>query len=149
MRRLFLKWFVATCFVMAFSLPAAAQATRLTAADAFNLEFTSDPQMSPDGKKILYVRQFADIMSDRNLSNIWVIDADGTNNRAVTTGRRSDSSPRWSPDGSRILYISDQDGTSQIYLRWMDSGQTAKLTNLQYPPAGISWSPDGKSLAFT
>ncbi len=151
MRGLFLKVVMATCFIMAFSFTATAQnkATRLTASDVFNLEYASDPQMSPDGKKILYVRQFADIMSDRNLSNIWVIDADGTNHRPVTTGHRNEFSPRWSPDGMRIIYISDQDGTAQIYLRWMDNGQTAKLTNLQYPPGGISWSPDGKNLAFT
>jgi acylaminoacyl-peptidase len=140
-------------FVIAFSFSltatAQSQANRLTAMDAFNLEFASDPQISPGGKQILYVRQFSEIMSDRNLSNIWIINADGTNNRPLTTGNRSDSSPRWSPDGTKMIYTSDQDGTAQIYLRWMDNGQTAKLTNLQFAPAGINWSPDGKWISFT
>jgi dipeptidyl aminopeptidase/acylaminoacyl peptidase len=152
MRRLFIRaMMIAFIIAFSFSLTATAQsqANRLTAMDAFNLEFASDPQISPNGKQILYVRQFAEIMSDRNLSNIWIINADGTNNRPVTTGNRSDSSPRWSPDGTKIIYASDQDGTAQIYLRWMDNGQTAKLTNLQFAAAGINWSPDGKWISFT
>ncbi len=131
------------------SASATAQSNRLTAWDVFHLEYATDPQISPDGKKIIYVRQFAEVMTDRNLSNLWIINFDGSDHRPLTTGNRSDLSPRWSPDGARIAFISDQEGTPQIYVRWMDTGQTAKLTNLQYPPAGINWSPDGKQISFT
>jgi acylaminoacyl-peptidase len=142
---------IALCFILALiSSTSAAQGKKnLAAADVFNLEFVSDPQISPDGRRIIYVRQFTDIMSDRNYSNLWIVNFDGSDNRPLTTGLRSDASPRWSPDGSKIIYISDQDGTAQIYQRWMDTGQTARLTNLQFPPAGISYSPDGKQIAFT
>ncbi len=151
MRRLFRRAMISLVIAFSFSLTALAQgnANRLTAMDAFNLEFASDPQISPNGKQILYVRQFAEIMSDRNLSNIWIINSDGTNNRPLTTGNRSDTAPRWSPDGTKMIYTSDQDGTAQIYLRWLDNGQTAKLTNLQFAPAGINWSPDGQWISFT
>jgi len=128
---------------------AADKSDRLTASDVFNLEFATDPQISPDGKKIVYVRQFADIMSDRRCSNLWIVNFDGTDHRPLTTGNYSDTSPRWSPDGMRLAYISDRDGVPQIYVRWMDTGQTAKVTNLQYPPSGIAWSPDGKQISFT
>jgi acylaminoacyl-peptidase len=142
---------LAFCFTLGLLMsPAAAQEKKnLAASDAFNLELIGDPQISPDGRKIIYVRQFADIMSDRYYSNLWIIKPDGSDNRPLTTGLRSDTSPRWSPDGSKIIYVSDQDGTAQIYQRWMDTGQTARLTSLQYPPAGISYSPDGKNIAFT
>ncbi len=142
---------LALCFILALitSSVAAQDKKKLAAADAFNLEFVSDPQISPDGRRIIYVRQFTDIMSDRNYSNLWIVNFDGSDNRPLTTGLRSDSSPRWSPDGAKIIYISDQDGTAQIYQRWMDTGQTARLTNLQFPPAGISFSPDGRQIAFT
>lgn len=138
-------------FILALlASPAASQdKKKIMAADVFNLEFVSDPQISPDGRRIIYVRQFTDIMSDRNYSNLWIVNFDGSDNRPLTTGLRGDSSPRWSPDGARIIYISDQDGTAQIYQRWMDTGQTARLTNLQFPAAGISFSPDGKHIAFT
>lgn len=143
---------LAICFALTLLLtPVSGQdkSDRLTASDVFNIEFAGDPQISPDGKRIVYVRQFSDIMSDRNYSNLWIINFDGTDHRPLTTGNHNDSSPRWSPDGNRIAYISDQDGTPQIYARWMDNGQNAKLTNLQYPPGGIAWSPDGKQISFT
>src|SRR5215216_6961005 len=88
-------------------------------------------------------------MSDKNYSNLWVINFDGSDNRPLTTGNRNDTSPRWSHDGNRIIFISDAEGTPQIYMRWMDSGQTARVTNLQNPPAGINWSPDDKQISFT
>lgn len=122
---------------------------RLTAMDVFNLQSAADPRISPDGKRIVYVRQFADIMNDKRQSNLWVINVDGTEDRALTTGNYSDGSPRWSPDGTRIAYISDRGGKPQIYIRWMDNGQTAELTNLESAPSEIVWSPDGKLISFT
>src|SRR5436309_121054 len=93
--------------VAALALPAARlnaqdDAHKLTAMDEFNIQTATDPQISPDGKKIIYVRRFADAMTDRRYSNLWIINADGGDHRALTTGNRSDSSPRWSPDMTRI-----------------------------------------------
>ena len=88
-------------------------------------------------------------MTDRYYSNLWIINFDGTNNRALTTGNHNDSSPLWSPDGSRLIFISKRDGSAQIYLRWMDTGQLTKLSNLQHAPSGLSWSPDGSQIAFS
>ncbi len=117
--------------------------------DVFHLEYGSDPQISPDGKKVVYVRNFMDVMTDKRLTNLWMVEADGSNHRPLTTGNHSDFSPRWSPDGTRLLYVSTESGRPQIYMRWMDTGQTAKLTNLTQGPGSLSWSPDGKWIAFT
>ena len=77
--------------------------------DIFNMEFVSDPQISPDGSKIIYVRNFKDVMTDRNLSNLWMTNFDGSNNRPLTTGNKNDFYPRWSPDGEKIIFKSNMD----------------------------------------
>jgi dipeptidyl aminopeptidase/acylaminoacyl peptidase len=121
---------------------------RLEPLDVFAVQVAAAPQISPDGKRIVYARQSADISSDRRISNLWMINFDGSEHRALTTGTYHDDSPRWSPDGTRIAFVSGRDGKPQLYIRWMDSGETAKLTDLENPPSGISWSPDGRQLAF-
>jgi dipeptidyl aminopeptidase/acylaminoacyl peptidase len=155
MNRLAYKFQFCVLLLSALFTPVSAQSTpnKLTIQDVFNIETVSDPQISPDGKRIVYVRQFADIMSDKRCSNLWIISFDGTDHRPLTTGNFSDTSPRWSPDGKQIIYISNRDQTPgaqpQIYRRWMDTGETAKLTNLTQSPAGIAFSPDGKWISFT
>jgi len=136
-------------FLIMSPLMAEGQAECFTVKDIFDYEYVSDPQISPDGNVIVYVRNFADIMTDKRYSNLWMIKFDGTDHRPLTSGNFNDSSPRWSPDGTQLIYISNRNDTTQIYKRWMDSGQTVALTNLQYPPAGINWSPDGQHIAFT
>ncbi len=122
---------------------------KLTAMDEFQLQVATDPQISPDGKKIVYVRRFADPMTDRRYSNLWIINADGTEHRPLTTGNRNDSSPRWSPDGTRIAYLAEVEEKAQIFVRWMDTGQTARITNLEQSPAAIAWSPDSKMISYS
>lgn len=117
--------------------------------DVFDIEYVSDPQISPDGQKIIYVRNFKDIMTDGNRSNLWMVNFDGSGNLPLTAGNRNDFSPRWSPDGKKLLYLSSAGGSVQMYLRWLDSGAEAKLTNLTQSPGSVQWSPDGKWIAFT
>ena len=128
--------------------PLAAQTDRLTEMSVFELEYASDPRISPDGEWVVYVRQFADVMTDMNYSNLWLVRSDGGEHRPLTTGKFLDNSPRWSPDGTRIAYMSNRDGMPQIYMHWVASGQTAAITNLTDPATGLSWSPDGSHLAF-
>jgi dipeptidyl aminopeptidase/acylaminoacyl peptidase len=125
------------------------EARRLHSIDVFQLEYADDVQISPDGSRIVYVRTSHDIMTDRVRRNLWMIDTDGSNHRPLRSEARNFSSPRWSPDGTRIAYVSAVEGSPQLYVRWMDSGQTALLTNLVEAPESIAWSPDGKFIAFT
>jgi acylaminoacyl-peptidase len=134
--------------VSAGAATAAPSAKPLQPMDLFDLETASDPQISPEGKHVVYVRRFADVMTDRRLANLWIVDTDGSNHRPLTTGKQNDGSPRWSPDGKQLLFVSERDGAAQIYRRFMDTGETARLTNLTKSPTGIAWSPDGKWISF-
>ncbi len=120
----------------------------LKAEDTFELEVAGDPQISPDGKTIVYVRRFADVRTDRRFSNLWRMDFDGENHRPLTTGAFSDSSPRWSPDGSRIAFLSNRGGSPQIQVLWLDGGSISPVTHHITAPESLSWSPDGRWLAF-
>jgi len=117
--------------------------------DIFELQYANDPRIAPDGGRIVYQRMSMDIMTDRVRSNLWIINADGSDHRPLLSGRQNYSSPRWSPDGKRIAFISAAEGSPQLYVRWLDTGQTALLTNLVEAPGDIAWSPDGKWIAFS
>ena len=113
--------------------------------DVFELEVAQDPQISPDGSSIVYVRRGSDVMTDRARTALWIMDFDGSNHRPLTDGTSSVSSPRWSPDGNRLMYVSN----SQLFVRWMDTGQTAELTNVTESAGSYTWSPDGEWIAMT
>jgi len=117
--------------------------------DVFDLEWASDPRVSPDGETIVYVRKSNDIMKDRERSNLWQVSADGKDHRPLYSGLNSIRSPRWSPTGEKLAFISNDTGSQQIHVRWFDNGDTAVISQLQASPSNLSWSPDGKWLAFT
>lgn len=117
--------------------------------DIFDLEYVSNPQVSPDGQQIIYERNYFDIQSDRKYSNLWIINIDGSENRPLTTGNQSDFNAIWSKDQSVIYYQSNKDGSTQIYKMWMDKGNIAKLSNTQRSQGGLEVSPDDKWIAFS
>jgi len=125
-----------------------ATAARLTAADIFQLEYATDPQISPDGQWVAYVRRFSDIQTDRRYGNLWLAKVDGAVHRPLTSGRTHEDSPRWSPDGKRLAFISDKGGTPQLYVRYMDTGESFAVTSAPTPPANPTWSADGALLAY-
>ena len=116
--------------------------------DIFEIEWASDPQIAPDGRRIVYVRNFMDIMKDRYRSNLWTINTDGSEHRPLTSGMVNHTVPRWSPDGKRLLYTSNESGSPQLHVHWLDSGQSAMLTRLGRAPRQAAWSPDGTRIAF-
>jgi dipeptidyl aminopeptidase/acylaminoacyl peptidase len=122
---------------------------RLTVDTLLDWRTATDPQLSPDATRVVYVSGYADKMEDTNHSNLWIVTADGKDHRPVTQGSFRDSAPRWAPDGKRIAFLSNRSGRTQIHVHWMDTGQEAQITDLQESPADIAWSPDGTQLLFT
>jgi len=121
--------------------------TLLTVNHYLDWEQVADPQLSPDGSQIIYTRRWVNRVEDRWDAGLWIVNADGTKNRFLAKGANA----RWSPDGSRIAYFADGEpkGT-QVFVRWMDAeGATSQVTHVSETPNSLSWSPDGRSLAFT
>lgn len=117
--------------------------------DVFRLEYATDPQVSSDGSRIAYVRRSADIMVDRFRGALWMIDVKDGTHQPLLADQTSYASPRWSPGGDRLAFLSSEDGTHQVNVLWVDSGRTALVANLMERPEGLSWSPNGESIAFS
>ena len=122
--------------------------------DVFELELVADAQIHPDGQRIVYVKQHFDIMTDRSRSSLWMFNPSGAQsedelNLPLMTGAANYASPKWSPDGNRLAYASDHDGTTQIHCYWLNSKRSAAITRVTQPPSGISWSNNGKWIAFS
>lgn len=128
----------------------AAEKTRLLDKETFmEMEGIGSPSISPDGRHVVFVRSWVDKLKDQTRSNLWIVDAAGAHVREMTRGAWRDSSPAWAPDSKRIAFLSDRDGTTQVHVLWVETGELAQLTHLDRSPGGLTWSPDGKKLAFT
>jgi dipeptidyl aminopeptidase/acylaminoacyl peptidase len=142
--------FAATCLAPpAAAAPADAPDPTFTGRDLFDLSAAADPQISPDGRTIAYVRRSADIMTDKARSSIWLINVATGEQRPLAAGTGDHFSPRWSPDGRRLAYVSTAEGGApQLFVRWMDTGQTVRVTGLPDSPQNLAWSPDGRRIAY-
>ena len=141
--------FLAFIIILSSNLIYSQSNNKLKPIDVFSLEYVSSPKISPDGKKVLYVRNFKDIMTDKNYSNIWMINYDGTNNTPLTTGNQNDFDPTWSNSGDKFTYKSNSDETIQLYLYFLSQKLNQKLTNLQSSISSVNWSEDDNYLVFT
>ena len=105
------------------------------------------PLISPDGSQVLYARRHIDRMSDRWVSELWLVNSDGSRKRRLTDG----GGAAWSPNGDRIALVRQaDDGSAEIFVRWMDAeGSVTQVSRLTQSPGGLTWSPDGEHLAFT
>jgi dipeptidyl aminopeptidase/acylaminoacyl peptidase len=150
MRRLLIALCAVSSMGAARAAPPEAPSRQFVGKDLFSLQVASDPQIRPDGGVVAYTRISYDIMTDRARQSIWLVDVTSGVQTPLITGAGSYSSPRWSPDGKRLAYVSTEDeDRPQLFVRWMDTGQSARLAELTSPPSALTWSNDGDAIAFT
>jgi Tol biopolymer transport system component len=124
----------------------------ITAEDLYDLQFVEDPQISPDGQTIAFVKLSVDRLGNQYRRSLWLVRPGdrgrGAGPRQFTFGAKSDHTPRWSPDGATLAFVSARDGKPQIYLIGLDGGEARPLTSVPNGATNPAWSPDGKRIAF-
>lgn len=117
--------------------------TRLTVEDLTAIVVPSQPALSPDGSRVVYVLRTLDREGDRNVDRLWTVPAAGGTPRRLTHGT-SDTDPAWSPDGTRLAFLRD----GQVHVLAADGGEPEQVTDLPLGAGAPVWSPDGARIAF-
>jgi dipeptidyl aminopeptidase/acylaminoacyl peptidase len=152
MTRSSIRWLLGVIVVghIAFA-PASAQSPRpMGVVDLLNVPRLSEPQLSPDGREAVFVRNDADWKSGKRISHVWRVGLSGGQPLQITNGTDNETGPRWSPDGKTIAFIAKRgdDEFEQIYLLSTDGGEARRLTAHGSKVSDISWAPDGSALYF-
>ena len=116
---------------------------RLRIDDLLDLAVPSQPALSPDGSRIVYVLRTLDAEQDRNVDELWLVGTDGGAARRLTSGP-GDTAPAWSPDGSRIAFVRD----GQLAVLSAAGGEAVTVTALPLGAGAPQWGPDGARIAF-
>jgi dipeptidyl aminopeptidase/acylaminoacyl peptidase len=163
MRRFFLSFFA----LIVFTFSAFGQAKRpFTFEDMMQLKRVGEPEVSPDGKWVIFSVVDVDLAANTKTPHVWIVPLSGTAGPSPTSGGLGMTSereiiadqdadrPRWAPDGKRFAFISTKEGGSQVWIADFDPTAgavitTHKLTSIITEAGGELWSPDGKNILFT
>ncbi|MBL0217907.1 MAG: S9 family peptidase [Myxococcales bacterium] len=120
----------------------------LTIEDMLAMQRVGDPRVSPDGKLVAFTVRDTDMEANRGRLDVWLVGADGSNPRKLTSHPENDSDPRWSPDGKYIYFMSSRSGSAQVWRIAIAGGEAEQVTKLPLDLNGFTLFPDGKRLAL-
>ncbi len=134
---------------MARSRPAAVASHPFSVHDLWAMKRIGDPQVSPDGRAVVFVLTSYDTAENKSTADLWLVGVDGTGLRRLTTHSAKPSNPRWSPDGRFIYFLSARTETSQVWRIPVDGGEAEQITREPLDLGSLAISPDGRYLAFS
>jgi dipeptidyl aminopeptidase/acylaminoacyl peptidase len=140
---------VAVLSLLAVPLISAAESHPFSVHDMLAMDRISDPQVSPDGRSVVFAVRTTDLAANRGLTDLWIVGTDGTGLRRMTSHSASESSPRWAPDGKAIYFLSTRSGSSQIWQIAFAGGEATQVTNVPLDAGSFVISPDGSRIAFS
>ena len=144
-----MSWKHTLLLSMIFVSPLLAQKKPFTIPDLYRIKNVDQPQISPEGKRVAFVVREDYLEQGTSHADIYVMDADGGNQRRLTYDPGSDAHPRWSPDGRTLLFLSSRREGNQVWLLPAEGGEPEQLTSFSTGVADPAWSPDGERIAFT
>jgi dipeptidyl aminopeptidase/acylaminoacyl peptidase len=121
----------------------------LTPTDLNGLARVSDPQVSPDGRYIVYTQRDADLDANRGRTDLWMVDLDNpAKPRRLTQHSANDMHPRWSVDGNSIYFLSARAGSTQVWRLPLAGGEAVQITDYPLEVNSFKFSPDGSHIAL-
>ncbi len=150
MRRLFLI----SLALIALTFSAIAQAKHpFTFEDMMKLKRVGEPEVSPDGKWVIFSVVDVDLAANTKTPHVWIVPTAGGQEHEIIADQDADR-PRWAPDGKRFAFLSTKEGGSQVWIAEFDGAAgtvkgVSKLTSVPTEASGEGWSPDGNAILFT
>lgn len=120
-----------------------------TVHDLWAIERLGDPQVSPDGRTIVLTIRSTDMAANKGLTDLWILNIDGSNLRRLTSHPTGESNPRWAPDGKSVFFLSTRSGSSQVWRIPVDGGEAVQVTCEPLDVSNLVISPDGSHIAYT